>query len=261
MLNISPKISIITVNYNNKTGLDKTIQSVLNQSYSNIEYIVIDGDSTDGSKDILTHYKDQISHTVSEPDLGIYNAMNKGIMAASGDYLLFLNSGDNLIDNLVIEKAISCGMKEDLVYGDIVYVNGEETRDWIAADVLSFQTFYEHTIPHPATFIKRGLFNLVGLYSEEYKIVSDWEFFLMAICRYNCSYKHINLMISQFYLDGISGDPNNYKKLLVERETILKKHFPYFIEDYEAHESTKDQLRKVRKYIRLKSFVKRWFKK
>jgi glycosyltransferase involved in cell wall biosynthesis len=261
MLNISPKISIITINYNNKTGLDKTIQSVVNQSYSNIEYIVIDGNSTDGSRDVLALYRDQISRAVSEPDLGIYNAMNKGIKAASGDYLLFLNSGDNLIDHLVIEKAVSYGMKEDLVYGDIVYVNGEERTDWVAANVLTFQTFYENTIPHPATFIRRNLFDLVGLYNEEYKIVSDWEFFLLATCRYNCSYKHINLMITQFYLDGISGDPNNYQKLLAEREIILKKHFPYFIEDYEVHKRIKEQLRKVRKYVKLKRFIKGLFKK
>lgn len=257
----SPKISIITINYNNEIGLSKTIQSVIGQSYPNIEYIVIDGGSGDGSKGVLTRFEQQITYMVSEPDLGIYNAMNKGIKVSTGDYLLFLNSGDNFDNDRVIEDAVDYGLTEDLVYGNITNVNGEEMTDWIATDHLTFQTFYEHTIPHPATFIKKSLFNMIGLYSEEYKIVSDWEFFLLATCKYNCSYKHINLRIAQFYLDGISGDPNNYTELLAERTTVLKKHFPYFIEDYEAHKRTKDELRKVKKYVKLKRFVKGLFKK
>lgn len=259
MHNISPKISIITVNYNNKIGLDKTIQSVINQSYPNIEYIIIDGGSEDGSGDVLALYKERTKYAVSEPDLGIYNAMNKGIKVSTGDYLLFLNSGDHFVNDQVIEKAVGCGLTEDLVYGNIINVNGEELTDWIAPCKLTFQTFYEHTIPHPATFIKRDLFDVIGLYSEDYNIVSDWEFFLLAICKYNCSYKHINLKIAQFYLDGISA--NSYDNLLAERVTILKKHFPYFIEDYEAHKKTKEELRKVRQYVELKRFVKSLFKK
>lgn len=255
------KISIITINYNNVKGLEETINSIITQTYPNIEYIVIDGGSTDGSKEIIERYKAKLAYAVSEPDSGIYNAMNKGIKASTGDYLLFINSGDILIDNQIIEKATSFGITEDLVYGDIVFVNGEELTDWIADDELSFKTFYEHTIPHPATFIKRSLFEKVGLYNEQYKIVSDWEFFLLATCRYNCSYKHINLLITRFYMDGISADPKNYELLLAERSAVLKVHFLFFIKDYEAQKKMKDELRKVRKYIKLKRFVKGIFNK
>nr|WP_121269738.1 glycosyltransferase family 2 protein [Pedobacter schmidteae] len=256
-----PKVSIITVNYNNKAGLDKTIQSVTSQSYPNIEYIVIDGGSDDGSKAVLTKYNDKLAYAVSEPDKGIYNAMNKGIKVATGEYLLFLNSGDNLIDDQVIEKAVQYGLAEDLVYGDLVYVNGEIYTDWIAEDELTFDSFYEHTIPHPSTFIKRSLFETVGLYNEQLKIVSDWEFFLLATCRYNCSYKHINLPITHFYMDGISADPMNYESLLAERAAVLKRHFPFFLKDYEGHKKIKEQLRKVKKYVKLKGLVKGLFKK
>lgn len=261
MLNNTPKISIITINFNNKVGLDRTIRSVINQSYTHIEYIVIDGGSEDGSKEVLERYTEKIAYVISEPDHGIYNAMNKGIRAATGEYLLFLNSGDNLVNNQIIEKVANHGLNEDLVYGDIIFVKGEELTDWIADDELSFVTFYEHTIPHPATFIKRTLFETVGLYNEDYKIVSDWEFFLLATCRFNCSYKHISLTIAEFYMDGISADPKNDKLLLAERTAILKHHFPYFIKDYEAHKATKEALRKVRKYVKLKRFVKGLFKK
>ena len=119
-----PKISVITINYNNKEGLEKTIESVVNQSLQDFEYIVIDGNSTDGSQEILEKYTAKISHAVSEPDTGIYNAMNKGIKAATGEYILFLNSGDEFYATQSLEKAAEHLTGEDIIYGNLD-VHGE----------------------------------------------------------------------------------------------------------------------------------------
>jgi len=255
------KISIITINYNDAAGLEKTIKSVISQTYKNIEYIVIDGDSGDDSKSILKRYEEQVDFSISEPDTGIYNAMNKGIAVAKGDYLLFINSGDVLLDSQVIEQAVLLELDKDLIYGNIVFVEGDKTRDWVVEDILSFETFYRSTIPHPATFIKRDLFQKIGVYSEDYRIVSDWEFFLLATCKYNCSYKHINLFLTKFFQDGISADPKNFLTLISERKAVLLKHFPLFVTDYEQYTQVKEDLRKVRKYVKAKKFVKGIFKK
>lgn len=256
-----PKISIISINYNNADGLYKTIQSVINQTYIDIEYIVIDGGSEDNSKAVIEAQEQSIHYWVSETDSGIYNAMNKGIKASSGDYLLFINSGDILANNHVIEQAVDFGLDLDLVYGDIIFVGKEESRDWIVEDVLSFDIFYKSTIPHPGTFIRKTLFEKIGLYSEQYKIVSDWEFFLLATCKYNCSYKHINLFITRFDTDGISADPKNYEMLLSERKNVLEHHFPFFVKDYERYHQLKEDLRKVRHYAKAQLFFKSIFKK
>lgn len=261
MLPNLPKISVITINYNNADGLNKTIQSVVSQSYKNIEYIVIDGGSFDGSKSIIEDHDKQISFWVSEPDQGVYNAMNKGIAAARGEYLIFINSGDLLAHDQIIEQAVNQGLDQDLVYGDIIYVEEQLERKWIVDDELTFETFYKATIPHPGTFIKKSLFEMVGLYNERNKIVSDWEFFMLAVCKYNCSYKHINLTIALFFQGGISSDPRNYDILASEQALALKKHFPLFIKDYERSEQTKEVLRKVRKYVEIKMFIKGLFKR
>lgn len=255
------KISIITINYNNAEGLKETIQSVVNQTYPNIEYIVIDGDSKDGSKDILTAFKDQVDYPITEPDEGIYHAMNKGIRKANGKYLLFLNSGDVLINEEVIQKVVAEGLSHDLVYGNLVFVNGEEKRDWIPASTLSFQTFYTTGIPHPTTFIDRKLFEIVGLYNESYRIVSDWEFFLLATCRYNASYKHINLFITAFSEDGISSNPSNLSKIAQERDAVLQHHFPLFVSDYKDYNEVKRELKKVMFMVRLRKTLKKYFSK
>lgn len=255
------KISIVTINFNNAQGLQKTISSVLAQTYNNIEYILIDGGSIDGSVEILKRFKDEVAYWISEPDTGVYNAMNKGISAATGEFLLFINSGDVLLNESVIDEAVSFGLDRDLVYGDIVYIESGTERKWVVDDKLSFETFYKATIPHPATFIKRSLFEVIGLYNENNKIVSDWEFFMLATCKYNCSYKHIDLCVAMFYQGGMSSDPENYPILTRERAATLNAHFPFFIKDYERLEQTTEALRKVRRYVKVKNFVKELFNK
>lgn len=252
-----PKISIISINYNNADGLYKTIQSVINQTYKDIEYIIIDGGSFDGSKDIIEAQKDRIAYWVSEPDTGIYNAMNKGIRAATGDYILFLNGGDILINKDVISEVVKQGLTHDLICGNLIFEKETGAEEWVPANEITFKTFFHSTIPHPTTLIKRNLFDIVGMYNEAYRIVSDWEFFILATCKHNCTYRHVDIFISKYSDGGISSNPQNYGAINEERQSVLNMHFPYFIKDYEDNNAVKSEVKKNK--IRHK--VKRFFKK
>ena len=256
---IEVKISIITINYNNAKGLENTIISVLNQKYENIEYLVIDGGSLDSSDTIIAKYRSQLDYWVIEADRGIYNAMNKGIEKSTGDYLLFINSGDCLINNNVLQQAIDSGITQDLVYGNMQFIKFDVKREWILPDELSFLTFYSSTLPHPCTFIKRQLFDMIGLYNENLIIASDWEFFMLAVCKYNCSYKHIDLFITVFDEEGISSDPKNLDRINNERLTVLTKHFPRFLKDYEDLMLLKGELRKARRFLKIRKAIKSLF--
>ena len=116
-------LSIITINYNNAAGLEKTIKSVISQTCKRYEFIIIDGGSKDGSKDIIEKYQDQITYWVSEPDNGIYNAMNKGVKVAKGEYCIFMNSGDIFVDNDVIRDVFNIGFSADIITGGIIILN------------------------------------------------------------------------------------------------------------------------------------------
>ncbi|MEC4005362.1 glycosyltransferase family 2 protein [Flavobacterium sp. SUN052] len=228
------KISIITVNYNDKIGLEKTIQSVLNQENVQFEYLVIDGNSSDGSKDVIEKYKDKINYWVSEPDSGIYNAMNKGIRAATGDYLLFLNSGDWLFENTAIatvDKLIN-GTK-DIYYGNAIFKFDKKDKIVKYDERISFQFFTHNSFCHQATFIKKQLFHDIFMYNENLKIVSDWEFFIYAICIKNVSHQHINVIVANYDLQGISSRPEFEELKLKERAFVFNKYFSMFIGDYE----------------------------
>lgn len=226
------KVSIITINYNNAGGFLKTIQSVITQNYSELEFIIIDGGSSEENIEVIQEYKEDIDYWVSEGDRGIYHAMNKGIKIAKGDYLLFLNSGDILCSTDILSKVFEIESEEDLIYGDLI-VQGKERR-WIKAypEKLTFGYFYRDTLPHPATFIKRELFEKVGKYNEGNKIVSDWEFFIVAVNIFNCSYKHLSFPISEFSFDGLSSLPESAAIIKEEKDSILKQHFPCFVDDY-----------------------------
>ncbi len=227
----SPKITIITINYNNLDGLKRTFTSVFNQTWKEFEYVVIDGGSTDGSKELLEQYHDKIDYWVSESDKGIYNAMNKGIIKATGEYILFLNSGDNLFSNKVMEENHSLIKEMDLIYFDIEIVNKEHSKVNIIPEYLNFSFMFFNTLPHPATFIKAYLFNVLGKYDENFKIVSDWKFFMLCLFQLNCSYLKVNATLSTFYLDGISSDKKYQEILIEERNQVLNSYFKCYIED------------------------------
>lgn len=219
------KITIITINFNNKTGLEKTINSVVSQTYQDIEYIVIDGASTDGSIDIITQYEHNISYWISESDDGIYNAMNKGVSKATGDYVLFLNSGDCLIDNVIIENIQADLLSgEDIIFGLLkCYPSGILGFTDVSLPITMLDFFSKSPIPHPASFIKHSLFKTFK-FDESLKIVSDWKFFLETIALNGCSCKKIEKTITLFEESGISAQ----NKLLCkeERHRVLRELLP-----------------------------------
>ena len=179
-----PKISIITVNLNNKIGLQKTAESVFNQTFKDYEFIIIDGSSNDGSKEYIGEIKNKLTQFVSEKDTGIYNAMNKGIKMAKGDYVYFLNSGDIFYEKTTLASATE-KMCEDigLYYGDLIYSWPKKQEIVSFPSKLSYQFFVIDNINHQACFIKKSLFDEIFYYNENYKIISDWEFLIYAICK------------------------------------------------------------------------------
>lgn len=194
------KISIITINYNNKEGLRNTIESVVTQTYTDYEYIIIDGGSNDGSIDIIRQYADKISYWVSEPDKGIYNAMNKGIVQARGEYLNFMNSGDVFYNNETLASVVDT-LDADIVSGKTYYEGGVHG---FFKDKITMLDLYRKTLPHQASFIKRNLFDK-RKYDETLKIASDWKFFVEAIVFDNCSFRNIDNIICAFDGKGISA--------------------------------------------------------
>ena len=210
------------------------MESVFNQDFKDFEFLIVDGNSNDGSKEILESYADRLTNFVTEVDNGIYHAMNKGIRMATGRYLLFLNSGDTLIDNNVL-KHVNEAINEniDLYYGDILFQEPTKTKKIISPSKLTFDFFFTENLPHQASFIRRGLFDELFHYNEDLKIVSDWEFLIYAVCKANISYKHIPIVVSLYDGNGISSNSSNYKMMYSERDSVLKRHFPAFIKDYE----------------------------
>ena len=223
------KISIITVNLNNADGLRKTIDSVINQTYTNIEHIIIDGGSTDGSVDVIKEYEPEYKNKqrhlywVSEPDKGIYNGMNKGIDRATGDYLLFLNSGDYLVADDVIEKFVGFKPVEDIVYGDqYIYIENEEKLiTWHnSPKILDTKNIFG-PLPHQSMFFKKQIFSMYGAYNEDNRIVSDWEYYLRLFLLTNSTFRKIDMYISIFEDNGLGTVNVDLRNS--EREKVIKR--------------------------------------
>lgn len=232
-----PKLSIITINLNNANGLEKTIESVIFQTSNDFEYIIIDGGSTDGSIEILKKYEEHITFWISEPDTGIYHAMNKGIKQAKGEYCQFLNSGDYLANKDVTGKMLKDMPKCSILYGNMIKLlaNGKKYIDKNAAGKpLTFLNFYKGTLNHSCSYIKRELFEKYGLYDENLKIVSDWKFYLQTIVKGNEPVLYKNIDVSIFDMQGISNTSANIEK--EERNKVLCELIPTaIIKDYEKY--------------------------
>lgn len=242
------KLSIITVNLNNAEGLRKTIESVISQTYTDYEYLIIDGGSTDGSVEIINEFADKITYWVSEIDKGIYNAMNKGILKAKGEYCLFLNSGDWFLGEDVVKSVFSNGHSKDLICCKLFrhekYSGGIIQ---LPKDKLTFYDFYTSSLSHPSTFIKTKLFHEIGLYDETLQIVADWKFFMEAVIIHRCSYMSLDMELTYCTPGGVST--SNLKVSIKERENVLNKLFSPFIEDY-----------KILQVYRFSRVVKLWEK-
>jgi len=249
-------ISIITISYNDKLGFERTLKSVQDQTYANFEHIIIDGGSTDGSKTLIESNKADFSYWVSEPDKGIYHAMNKGIKVAKGEYLFFLNSGDHFNDSQSLNKVYKHLKDVDVVYFDINVIKGQETSIKKCPEVLTFKFLYQDLPAHQATFIKKSLFEELGYYDEHLKIVSDWKFLILAICKHNATYKYVEDTFSTYYNDGISALEENQPLVKSEREQVLNQEFEVFMNDLKDQYKLERTLRTLRKSRTIKLLIK-----
>lgn len=227
------KISIITINYNDSIGLSKTIESVVNQNFDDYEFIVIDGGSTDGSLAIIEQNKSKINYWVSEKDSGVFNAMNKGIKAAKGEFVIFMNGGDCFASTTIL-KDISTDLNSDydIYFGDNNKISPNSKRLKTYPEKLTFSFFYSSSINHQSTFIRRSLFETYFYYNENYKIASDWEFFVYTICYANVPTKYLKKTIADYDFTGISSNPKFADLFVKEKLKSLKKYFPTFVDDY-----------------------------
>ena len=297
------KLSIITINYNNAEGLRKTLASVAAQTYPNIEHIIIDGNSTDGSVDIIREYVDnqaigyrleakgkETSKTetsastpytlhstppkrvlwISEPDKGIYNAMNKGIKMATGDYIQILNSGDLLVGADVTERMFQAignrqlaiddeNSKADthasrlencpaIFYGNMIKVNAQgKVVGKSGYTEYSLRQFYHSTLNHDCAYIRKDLFEEYGLYDENMKIVSDWKWYLQAIGLGRVKPEYVDIDVTIFDDGGISE--TQLDRRAAERRQVLEELLPpAVLWDYDTHAFEMEQMNRLRRW-------------
>ena len=231
------RYSIITINYNDKEGLSRTIKSAINQTSKDFEYIVIDGGSTDGSVDIIKQNADHINYWVSEKDKGVYNAMNKGIAQAKGDYLVFMNAGDCFHTPDILE--LMCDYQEDIICGK-VFKGNTTIPSGHYKPTITLVDLMRGSLPHQAMFIRRELM-VKHPYDENYKILSDWKFCIQALVFDNCTFRNSDVVVADYDITGISTNSNGL--LPKEREQILKELFPpRIIADYQRLYPVDDEL-------------------
>lgn len=216
------KFSIITVCYNNRDGLEKTIKSVISQTYKEYEFIVIDGGSKDGSKELLEQYDDKIDFWCSEPDKGIYNAMNKGVKLTHGDYVIFMNSGDYFFNNDVLNNIAKIESNADIIAGNVKRIGSDRPLHPHLNSI--FEQLYRNTLNHQGSFIRRNLLIKYPYEEEHLKIVSDWKFWIETIIFNNATLYRTDLFVAFQDMTGISQD---FSALDKEREYVLNHYFPH----------------------------------
>ena len=251
------KLSIITINYNNAEGLRKTIESVLAQTYTDIEYVIVDGASTDGSVDVIRELATRPTiKWVSEKDKGIYNAMNKGIRMATSEYIQILNSGDILFDANVTKRMIEQleqinSQREEpigILYGNMIKVNAQgKVVGKSGYTEYSLRQFYSSTLNHDCAYIRRNLFEEYGLYDEQLKIVSDWKWYLQAIGLGRVKPEYVDIDVTIFDDGGISE--TNLALRCAERRKVLEEVLPpAVLWDYDTHAFEMEQMKRLRKW-------------
>lgn len=260
-------LSIITINYNNAEGLRKTLASVASQTYPYIEHIIVDGGSTDNSVEVIREYESTLALSphcliasrlkwLSEKDSGIYNAMNKGIRMATGDYIEILNSGDMLFDAYVTQR-----MSEHLeqinsqhekpigiLYGNMTKVNASgQVVGKSGYTEYSLRQFYSSTLNHDCAYIRRDLFEQYGLYDENLKIVSDWKWYLQAIGLGRVKPEYVDVDVTIFDDGGISE--TNLALRNKERRQVLEELLPpAVLWDYDTHAFEMEQMNRLRRW-------------
>lgn len=289
------KLTIITINYNNAVGLQKTMESVLNQTSKEFEYIIVDGTPQPpkggvvADREVLSQFLSEKLHTengftrciwlspeggvggsqrvgggfYSEPDSGIYNAMNKGIRMAKGDYIHFLNSGDWLVDDFVVENMlkeqnglINSGSQPDIFVGNKIMVRPDGKVRYGRNDKrpVTALTFYRGTIEHTSAYIRRAMFDKVGMYDESLRIVSDYKWYFDAVLNHNALVAFTDIYVSYFDNTGISSTNLTLDK--AERRQVLEQMLPpTVLADYDSYHFAIDQHERLRRYPLLYKLV------
>lgn len=225
------RITIITVCYNRVATIEKSIKSVLHQNYADIEYIIIDGNSTDGTKDIIQSFGDKITKYISEPDKGMYDAINKGLQIATGDVIGLMHSDDEFFDSTVISKIVAAFEKSeeiDGVYGSGIYITndteGRIVRNRIGGR-YDFKKLKSGWLPlHPTVYLKKKLIEKHGYYNLDFKIASDTEFLLRYLFKYKIKMTYIDEYIVKMRMGGLSTSYKRAFEVLYEDYKIYKFH-------------------------------------
>lgn len=223
-----PSLTIITVCYNEVQRIARTADSVASQTSRSFEWIVVDGASSDGTLSLLDAYRRHVTRLVSEPDGGVYDAMNKAIRMAQGDYLLFLNGGDWLADSGVVEDFVAMERWADIVVGDILvhYADGHEQYRASRDAAADRDYLYWRSLPHQATFIRRDLFTRHGSYNVHLTVAADWDFFVRVILCHGASIERWARLVSVFTHDGISAIPHYRRQFCADRSRIRRNYYP-----------------------------------
>lgn len=273
------KLSIITINYNNAIGLKKTLDSVASQLYTNFEHIIVDGASTDGSVDIIYEYEQSLNSNysplasrlkwISEKDTGIYNAMNKGVRMAQGEYTLMLNSGDYLVDEKVIENVIPLLDGTDIIQGNIIEdlgINKYRNRGYGRSDIDFFDVMRGFFL-HQAAFCRRDLFDRYGSFDESYKIIGDTKFFMSCLMQ-DAKFRYVDLDITNYDISGISADTTGpwadlkWKENRRMREELYSQRINIFFEKNEKKIRFYDDLHRYKwiwKMVMVLNYIKNIF--
>lgn len=251
----SPKLSIITINRNNAVGLEKTLISVSSQSFMSFEYIVIDGASTDGSVEVIKGFENKFDalRWISESDKGIYNAMNKGLRMASGDYIQILNSGDVLAGTNVVEQMLAA-LKEkggpEILYGNMLksFPDGKLIRDrGFVGKMPTMLSFIRGTLNHDPVYIKKSLFEKFGYYREDLPITADWRWYVEAIPFGGVKPIYVDLDVTIFDMTGVSE--TQIEKREKERDEELRCILPPGVyRDYKENYFLLEQLHRIKRY-------------
>jgi glycosyltransferase involved in cell wall biosynthesis len=225
------KVSIITVCYNRKHTMAKSIESVLKQDYPNIEYIVIDGNSKDGTKEIIESYSDKITKYISEPDQGMYDAINKGLHLATGDILGLMHSDDVFYDTTVVSKIVTAFEKSpdtDGIYGNGIYISNDAEERIVRnriGEEYNFEKLKSGWLPlHPTVYLKKSIIEKYGVYNLDFKIASDTEFLLRYLFKHKIKMSYLNEYIVKMRMGGLSTSYKGALEVLREDYAIYKYH-------------------------------------
>jgi glycosyltransferase involved in cell wall biosynthesis len=234
-----PLVSIVTVNLNDRDGLERTLGSIGRQAFTDREVIVVDGGSTDGSVDVVRAHAHVVTDWLSEKDSGIYDAMNKGIRRARGTYCAFVNAGDALASDEALGRFFGAGEPvEDVLYSDAVVEHEDgSTSVWPTPEELTWDYLMQTTLPHPSAAIRRDLFDRLGLYDTRFRIGADYEFFLRALVVHGATWRRVPVPLGHFVEGGISSRPESFAASREERQLakeralspLLRAHFEEYL--------------------------------